>query len=118
MNRQIYDTHMYLLYLFDNLDWGINSFKGFINISEAMQPFLFMASHVVLHTNPAIKVAHVMSRLTYARWCACPTDYMNKLCLFMLKITGKSDKTLIALNVQYNIAPEPPFISNNVFNQV
>ena len=44
-----------------------------------MQPFLFMASHVVFHTNPAIKVAHVMPRLTCARWCACPTDYMNKL---------------------------------------
>ena len=44
-------------------------------------------------------------RLTYARWCACPTDnmYMNKqeyVCL-RWRLTGKHDKTLIALNIQY-----------------
>ena len=67
MNRQIRNTHIYLLYLFNILDLNINSFNTFINISAAMQPLVFMASHVVLHTNPAIKVAHVMSRLAYAK---------------------------------------------------
>ena len=41
--------------------------------------------------------------LTCSRWCACPTDYINKLeyvCLFW-RLNGKNDKTLIALNVQY-----------------
>ena len=57
----------------------MNIFNTFINISAAMQPFVFMASHVVLHTNLASKVAHVMLRFTYAHWCACPTDFMNKL---------------------------------------
>ena len=44
-------------------------------------------------------------RLTYARWCACPTYYMymNKqeyVCL-RGRLTGNHDKTLIALNIQY-----------------
>ena len=41
-----------------------------------------------LNTNPANKFAHVM-RLTYSRWCACPTDYLNKLeylCVCWIKI--------------------------------
>ena len=49
-------------------------------------------------------------RLTYDCWCACPTDnmYMNKqeyVCL-RWRLTGKHDKTLIALNIQYYITPE------------
>ena len=75
MNRQIFNTHIYLLYMFNDLNLSINSFNAFINISATMQPLVFMASHV---TNPANKVAHVMPLLTYARWCVCPTDYMNK----------------------------------------
>ena len=67
-----------------------------------MQPFVFMASHGVLHINPARKVAHVMPRLTYARWCACPTDYMNNFNRFVCaEDNWKNDKTLTALNSQY-----------------
>ena len=41
--------------------------------------FSYIGAHLCeLNTNPANKVVHVM-RLTYARWCTCPTDYMNKL---------------------------------------
>ena len=39
--------------------------------------FYIVAYFCELNTNPANKVAHVMS-LTYASWCAYPTDYMNK----------------------------------------
>ena len=40
--------------------------------------FSYIGAHLCeLDTNPGNKVAHVM-RSTYARWCACPTDYMNK----------------------------------------
>ena len=78
MNRQIRKTNIYLSYLFNNLNLRINSFNAFINMLAAMQPLVFMASHVGLHTIPANKVVHVMPRLTYARWCACPAYHINK----------------------------------------
>ena len=67
--------------------------------------FFYIGAHLCdLNTNQAKKFAHVM-RLTYARWCACPTDnmYMNKqeyVCL-RWRLTGKHDITLIALSIQY-----------------
>ena len=62
INRQIRNIHIYLLYLFNNLNLSITSFNAFINILAALQSLVFMASHVVLHTNPANKVAHEMLR--------------------------------------------------------
>ena len=57
MNRQIYNTHMYL---FNNCGFEQkNVFKASIIISVALQLFIFM-----FHTNPAKKFAHVMMRLT------------------------------------------------------
>ena len=67
--------------------------------------FSYMGAHLCeLNTNPANKFAHVMC-LTYARWYACSTDYMNTLEYVYLRwrLTGKNDKTQIALmfNIYY-----------------
>ena len=65
--------------------------------------FSYIGAHLCeLNTNAANKDAHVML-LTYARWCACHTDFMNKLKYVCLcwRLNGKTDKTLIAFNVQY-----------------
>ena len=57
MNRQIYNTHMYL---FNNYDCEQKKvFKASIIISVAIYLFIFM-----FHTNPAKKLPHVMPRLT------------------------------------------------------
>ena len=57
MNRQIYNTQMYL---FDNCGCDQKKrFKASIIISVALYLFIFM-----VHTNPAKKVAHVMPRIT------------------------------------------------------
>ena len=57
MNRQIYNTHMYL---FNNCGCEQKKvFKASIIISVALLLFIFM-----FHTNRAKKVAHVMPRLT------------------------------------------------------
>ena len=61
--------------------------------------FPYVGAHLCeLNTNPANKVAHVM-RLTYQRWCACPTDY--RLDRLEYEIKWENDTALIALNVQY-----------------
>ena len=68
--------------------------REFTNIPSCIWKLVFDSSHLQegisvytlvklynkadLNTNPGNKVAHVM-RLTYASWCACSTDYMNKL---------------------------------------
>ena len=83
--------------------------------------FSYIGTHLCeLNTNPANKVAHVM-RLTYARACACSTDYMNKLeyvCLCW-RLTGKNTNSL---KCSIYITPEKTHlmkvISNNVLSQV
>ena len=73
--------------------------------------FSYIGAHLCeLNTISANKVAHAM-RFNYARWCAFSTDYMNELeyvCLYW-RLTGKNDKTLIALNVQYILHLKKPF---------
>ena len=85
--------------------------------------FSYIGAHLCeLNTNPVNKVAHVM-RLTFTRWCACPTDYMNKLeymyvCLCR-KLNGKkNDKTLIVLNIKIYITPENPYLIKVTINDV
>ena len=59
-------------------------------LQEGIYTLIKLYKKANLNTNPANKVMHVM-RLTYARWCACPTDYMNELeyvCLCW-RLTGK-----------------------------
>ena len=70
--------------------------------------FSYIGAHLFeLNTNPENKFRHVM-RLTYARWCTCPTDYMNKLeyvCLCW-RLTGKLEELKVSrcsLDFLYNV---------------
>ena len=69
--------------------------------------FPYIGAHLCeLNTNPANKVARVMF-LTFARWCACITDYMNKLeyvCLCW-RLSGKNRKHTNSLISAIYITP-------------
>ena len=64
--------------------------------------FSYIGAHLYeLNTNPANKFAHVFC-LTYARWCACSTDYMNKLeyvCLCLRLTRKNTNKTQIDMTI-------------------
>ena len=109
----MHSIHVPMIACYDN-DHGLKLEK----LKYLFCMFSYISAHLCeLNTNPANMFAHVM-RLTYARWCACPPDYMKKrnmeyVCLCW--IHWKNDNTILALNVQY-ILHLKKVILNNVFS--